>query len=135
MITNINRLRSPLLSWLRSSSQVSISEDMSTWLVSRWSSWVRVVITVVMPRSLSRSRSREITEVVAPCSAVAVQARHGVEHGQGRVVLGDQPVEQGEVLLEAERGRADRLEDEQARVHPPLQVDADRAHVAHQLRG
>ena len=34
LITNINRLRSPLLSWLRSSSQVSTSEDTSTSLVS-----------------------------------------------------------------------------------------------------
>ena len=41
----------------------------------------------------------------------------------------------GQMRLEAEARRAVRVELQQSTIHPLLQVDADGAHVAHQLRG
>jgi hypothetical protein len=59
----------------------------------------------------------------------------GVQHDELWLVLVEQLVEHGEVLLEAECGGAYGANLQQARVDPPLQVEADRKHVAHELLG
>jgi hypothetical protein len=58
-----------------------------------------------------------------------------VQHHELGLVLVEQLVEHGEVFLEAECGGAYGAHLQQARVDPPLQVEADREHVAHELLG
>ena len=82
LITNSSRLRSPLLSWLRSSSQVSTSEETSTSLALRRRPWregghhggdAAALEQVEVARDRPRSRRG---------AARAAQAGHGVEHDQ-----------------------------------------------------
>ena len=56
------RLRSPLLSTLRSSSQVSIREEMPLVVVSSSPGWVRLVNRVVICRFLKKSTRRIMTD-------------------------------------------------------------------------
>ena len=64
--TKISRFRSPLVSTLRSSNQLSTNDVTASALVSNPSSlpgWVSEVATVVMPRSFRMSISRVTVEV------------------------------------------------------------------------
>ena len=63
------------------------------------------------------------------------EAAHRIEDHDARAETVDGPMHPRQVHLEAKRRRASRLELEEAAINPWLEIDADRSHVPHDLRG
>ena len=108
LITNSTRLRSPSLSMLRSTIQVSISDETADELVSLCPSWIRLVSTAVMPRRLQHVQLAGDRGGDLGADPDVGQAAHRVEHGDRGWTLVEQLLDPVEVGLEAERGRPAR---------------------------
>ena len=132
----IPRLRSPPISMSRSSSQVSMTEEMSDiGCSSVRPPEVRLVISAVICCILRKSISRISMAFDFGAGADGEEAGDRIDHHHPRRKLLHQLVDHRQVHLQAIHHRARGLDAQQPLLDPRRQIDADRAHVAHELAG